>query len=196
MKKQLKKITSLLLMALPVVLITGCSTITYEEPKSGPVARVRFVTNTRSMMVVRGYKSTECDDEHEMMRLRNGFLLISDPKRLGIPLWDFHDNAAKEFFIPADVPQTYLFKVVEREGRMITKCGVFLKQTFEKNKDYELNYHLNGIGCRIDVYELKRNQSNINSEKVEKVLLQSQNHTLSSDFSPSCMTRFKQIRLY
>ena len=46
-----------------VLIIAGCASVTYEEPKSGPVARVRFVTNNDGTTIVRSYSSKECDEE-------------------------------------------------------------------------------------------------------------------------------------
>jgi hypothetical protein len=149
--------------------MTGCASVTYEEPKSGPVvARVRFVSDMEEITVVRGYKSKECDDEHEMMRLRNGFVLNSDPRRLGIPLWNYHKNAAKEFFISAGIPQVYMFEAAQGT-RYIYECGVVIQQTFDedKDKDYEVNYKWNIPNCNVKVYEIKKNTSG----SAEKVLL-------------------------
>ncbi|WP_139016800.1 hypothetical protein [Candidatus Odyssella thessalonicensis] len=172
--------------------VTGCASVTYEEPKSGPVARVRFVTDTPYITVIRGYSSKECNDEHEMMRLRNGFLFNSDPRSLGMPLGGYHKNAAKEFLITANIPQVYMFEHTEATGYYSYKCGVVIQQTFEEGKDYELSYHWNKPSCNIEVFELKKT----GSDNIEKILLQKRDNKLISDFSHSCLTKFKQPRLY
>lgn len=180
--------TGLLLLTL---VITGCSTVTYEEPKSGPTARVRFVTETSDVAVVRGYKSTKCEGEYEMMRLRNGFLLNSSPKRMGIPLWDYHKNAAKEFFIPASTPQIFMLEGSKTIGNRINRCATFVRQTFEEGKDYEIKLH-DAFNCKVIVSEIQTNTSG----NVEKILLQKKDNRLSPDFTDSCLEKFHQRRLY
>ncbi|WP_156962144.1 hypothetical protein [Candidatus Paracaedibacter symbiosus] len=178
---------------LPLVLtIAGCASVTYEEPKSGSVARVRFVTNTDGGTIVRGYRSKECDGEYEMMRLRNGFLFNSDPRRLGIPLWNYHKNAAKEFFISAGIPQVYMFEGNELNERYSYKCGTVMQQIFEAGKDYEINYKWHKSNCTLRIYEIKTSTSG----SAEKVLLQERGNRLSSEFSNACLQKFKQVRWY
>lgn len=44
-----------------VLILAGCiGTLTYEEPDSGPRARVRFVTSTERVTVLRSYADTQC----------------------------------------------------------------------------------------------------------------------------------------
>ncbi|CZF81822.1 hypothetical protein GCE9029_02849 [Grimontia celer] len=89
------KILSLVLAGMT---FSGCSTISYEEPTEGPLAKVRFSTDFESIVHVSGYKNLNCEGESEWMRLRNGFLLNSSPKTLNIPLSDdLHENSFKEF---------------------------------------------------------------------------------------------------
>ena len=184
------KIHNILLLLLTLT-ITGCASVTYEEPTSGPIARVRFVTDMEMVTVVRGYKSKECDDEHEMMRLRNGFVFNSDPRCLGIPLWDYHENGAKEFYIRAGVPQVYMFEGA-KGNRIICKCGVVIQHTFEEGKDYEVSYKWNNCNCNVEVYEIRKNIVG----NAEKILLQNRDRNLPSDFSKTCLAKFKEVLLY
>lgn len=181
----LKHVLLVLLLALT---ISGCSTITYKEPKSGSVARVRFVSDLEGVTVVRGYSSTECDGEHEMMRLRNGFFINSDPRRLGIPLCDYHKNAAQEFFISAGVPQIYMFDATLYKNSSIYQCGVVVQQKFEEGKDYEVSYKWNNFNCNVEVSEIKANDSG----RAEKVMLQKRDNRLNQ----SCLTAFKKKRFW
>jgi hypothetical protein len=41
-------------------------------------------------------------NETEWMRLRDGYLTNSQPKKLGMPLWNYHENAAKEVYVEAN----------------------------------------------------------------------------------------------
>lgn len=180
-----------LFLTLPLALtVSGCSTVTYVEPTSGPVARVRFVSDSTGNTIVRSYASTNCDGENEMMRLRNGFLFNSEPKRLGIPLWNYHENAGKEFLISSNKPQIYMFDGGLVQGRKIIHCGVPIKLMFETNKDYEVSYTLADSKCFVDVSEIKKNASG----QPEKVLLQRKDNTLGSEFSQACVDQFKKLR--
>lgn len=85
------------------VVVTGCQSLRYEEPMAGPLARVRFVAETKNVTVLRMYDDTHCTtNETEWMRFREGFILRSTPKVLGMPLWRHHKNAAKEVFVEAN----------------------------------------------------------------------------------------------
>lgn len=185
-------INNLLFLLFLTRIISGCSTVSYVEPKSGPIARVRFVTDTDGIAAVREYASTNCDNEKEMMRLRNGYLLNSNPKCLGIPLWNYHKNAAKEFFISANIPHVYMVYGSEITGSTIYRCAVILSQEFEEGKDYEIYYKWNASKCSVDISEIKKNDLGI----AEKILLQKRTNKLNNDFSLSCMKVFKNPRLF
>lgn len=182
-----------LMFSLPIALtISGCASITYVEPQSGPVAKVRFASNTSMPTIIRSYSSTACTGENEMMRLRNGFFLNSEPKKLGIPLWNYHENAAKEFFVSTNNEQIYMFESTEIIGGRNRKCGVAVKQKFEAGKDYELSYSMNNSNCYVVISEIKNNASG----QPEKVILQKRDSHLSADFSEACISEFKKIRLW
>ena len=88
----------------------SCSTLVYTEPKEEPQARVRFITNTTSISVLRSYEGDNCaNNENEWMRLRVGHLINSTPKKLGIPLWQYQENSAKEVYVKADQNKYFMF---------------------------------------------------------------------------------------
>ncbi|MBW8308790.1 MAG: hypothetical protein K0M45_04000 [Candidatus Paracaedibacteraceae bacterium] len=193
MKKKIFKITAPHSVLLPLALIiTGCAGVSYQDPKSGPVTRVRFVTDTTGPVAVRSYASKECDGEYRMMDLRNGVLLGSEPRRLGIPLWNYHTNAAKEVLIRAGIPQFYMFQGVENSRNYIKSCGIVVQQKFEEGKDYEVSYKWSRQNCKLEVYEIKTNASG----DAEKILLQKRDNRLDSDFTQSCLAKFKQQRWF
>ncbi len=182
-----------LMLTLPLALtLSGCSTVSYVEPTSGPTARVRFVTDTDQITIVRSYSSTNCDNESEMMRLRNGFLLVGEPRRLGIPLWNYHNNAGKEFLVNSNKPHVYMIEGSEQSYRQIRKCGTAIKQKFEEGKDYEISYKWNFSNCRVEVSEIKKDELG----EFKKVILQERNNKLTPEFSKSCLSEFKKLRLY
>src|SRR5689334_19410425 len=98
---------------LPLLLLAACATFTYQEPISGPRARVRFVgsSSNSSATAVYNYKDPKnCNDESRLMILKNGFLLRSTPRKLGLPLWQhYHENQAKEVYVTAGIPIYYIF---------------------------------------------------------------------------------------
>lgn len=189
MKKNLVLICRVLLLML---VGSGCSSITYKEPESGPKARVRFATDSESVTTVRSYSSTKCDNEQHMMGLRKGFLLNPNEKQLGIPLWDYHKNAAKEVFVTANIPQIYLFasnkEIYYMRNQYLLNCGVFIKQQFEAGKDYEISYKWDNNKCFAEISEIKLNSSG----NYEKVLLQKRGSELTNDFSKICFTYFNK----
>jgi hypothetical protein len=175
--------------------LTGCSSISYEEPKSGPVARVRFVTDSNFIVNIYGYKPETCDEESYMMTLRNGFRFRTDAKRLGIPLWDYNENAGKEFLIPAGLPQIFSFRTIALQQTGLytfieRSCFSVIHQNFEEGKDYELShhyeYHSNRPFCSINLFEIKTNEKGIS----EKVPLQRQGSTLKPDLPKQCDATF------
>jgi len=135
--------------------ISGCSTLSYKEPDSGPRAKVRFTTNSYQVTTLDQFENLSCEEKSEIMRLRNGPLLLAEPKRLGMPLWSHHDNGAKEVYVKAGVPFVGLFRNSEVEGISITsvvpgistkeitfsKCGVPFKYTFRDKGAYEVAYN-------------------------------------------------------
>ncbi|MDW5377996.1 hypothetical protein R6258_13800 [Halomonas sp. HP20-15] len=123
------------------LLLVACSSISYKEPTGGDRARVRFVTETESVMVIRGYDDSSCmTNEREWMRLRKGFLFNSQPKRLGIPLWSYHKNAAKEVYVTTGKNYTFLFSGSEQGGALNYSCGVPITVRFKSGHDYELYF--------------------------------------------------------
>lgn len=138
------------------LLVLGCaSTMSYKEPTQGDRARVRFATNTEDVAVLRSYDDASCTvNESEWMRLRVGPLVASAPKRMGMPLWNHHENAAKEVYVSSARPYTFLFSGSVRQGLTARLCGVPLTYTFEANKDYQVDYIQTGQSCAAVVSEL------------------------------------------
>lgn len=66
------------LMAAAVILITGCSSAPYQEPTSGPRARVRIATDGQAT-VLRTYQGEGCSgEETEWFRISTWPLLFSE----------------------------------------------------------------------------------------------------------------------
>ena len=175
---------------LPVFLI-ACASQLYKEPVDGPVARVRFTTNIDAPTVVYTYADAACTaDEQEWMRLKNGLLLNSSPKRLGLPLWNHHDNAAKEVYVSTKVTRSYLITGTSRYYTKEIACGVAFRPDFAPGKDYEVAYIWAPERCDVHVYELEK--SGASARRIEIV---SFDNRVSKENS-ECLTQFKKRRLY
>ena len=141
-------------------------------------------------MVVRGYSDPACESgEKEWMRLSNRFLINSQPKKIGMPLWSFHPNAAKELYV---IPSTYTFLFVgaESSGNAVYSCGVPVHETFEEGHDYELNFMWSPAKCTVQVNELKPA-----GETVLRSLLR-EHSNIATPSTMGCLKQFKKPRLY
>src|SRR5689334_148288 len=150
-----------------LLLLTSCSALHYKEPTSGPRARVRFVTDTKEIAVLRAYDDVGCtQNETEWMRLRNGPLITSTRKSLGMPLWKYTDNAAKEVYVDVGRQFNWLFMSADSTLQLspvmlaglipveVHACGVPFSYTFIENKDYEVSLQWNRTTCRVIVSEV------------------------------------------
>ncbi|MDD9173482.1 hypothetical protein PVK63_01255 [Aliivibrio sp. S2TY2] len=172
--------------------ISGCSTINYIEPTEGPLAKVRFSTDFEDIVVLWGYKDSNCNGESEWMRLKNGYLMNSSPKSLDIPLSeDLHKNAYKEFLLPSNVEHVFMFKSAYLSGTAEYSCAVPVKMKFNKDEMYEVSYQHTGLTCTAEVSRIhKTSEGKIRREAV-KVF---NNYTYG--FGEKCKEAFEKSRLY
>jgi hypothetical protein len=125
--------------------LAGCATLRYQEPASGPRARVRFVTNSASVTVVSGAERPRCEGgEEEWMRLRVGSDLGSTKRRLGIPLWHYGDNAAMEVYVRTDRPLLGVISSATNRPFGASgphlECAVAYQAELREGEDYEVGY--------------------------------------------------------
>jgi hypothetical protein len=170
-------------IAIVALAAVGCQTIAYKEPLSGDRARVRLASQAPYVVVVRAYDDASCEtNEQEWMRLRSGYLVNSSPKRLGLPLWHFHDNGAKEVFI--DTAHSFHALIigeemvagrkdeefVEKANSLLVeaiefspypgvfqttyRCGVAFSFDFKANVDYEVEYIRDRQFCSVVVSQI------------------------------------------
>ena len=127
------------------------------------------------------------------MRLRNGPLVNSSPKRLGIPLWDHHENAAKEFYASTEMPLIVMFKGSESVPGILKQvtytCGVPVMYQLEE-KDYEVRFNWHREHCTVNLFEIAKT-----GEIYEKQLLKTFDNKIRYN-NPHCMEAFKKLRLY
>lgn len=181
------------LIFLPLLTISAsCSTVNYTEPQVGDLSRVRFATNETDIVVVRAYENVECSGESEWMRLRNGMLINSSPKSLGISLQNYNKNAFKEFYVSSGKERVVMFVGATQIGNKVFSCGVPLNLGFlEKNKDYELFYQLAFNSCTVTASEIQVSSSGEAIKERLKIYSNS-----SEDLSNECVALFKKQRLY
>jgi hypothetical protein len=148
-----------------IALLTACTLLKYQEPTQGPRARVRFVTNTSEITVLRTYDDVNCTvNESEWMRLRDGPFFHGSPKTLGLPLWSYHRNAAKEVYVEANKQINGMFFGEDVDHmvlyRALYQCGVPFYFSFKENTDYEVKFHWSRTQCTAAVSQFVRNGEN------------------------------------
>jgi len=172
--------------------LAACNTLSYEEPKPGsmPLARVRFITTSDGVTVLRVYDDPGCNyNETEWLRVKVGFLGRSQPKSLGMPLWDYDVNAAKEVYVAANKQINAMFFGGEIEGRSIYTCGVPFFYSFSEGHDYEVKYVWSETRCRVEISELVgsgQTWSRVNVADFDNRV---------TDKNRGCVTQFQKQRL-
>lgn len=141
-------------------LLMGCAAVRYSEPESGERARVRFAldSSVNSVSVVRSYEDENCSGEREWMRLVNEFVVRPDVRRLGMPLSEFHENGAQEFYVRAEHRHFFMFEGASDLGNMRVVCAVPLSFVPRADQDYEIVLSLERAGhCQAVLSQLVDN---------------------------------------
>lgn len=173
------------------IFASACSTLSYQEPAAGPRARVRFVTDSNEISVLRTYGDKNCSThESEWIRLRNGMLINSSPKRLGMPLWNYHDNAAKEVYVEANKQIYALFQGGETTSVKVYLCGTPFWYSFDDGADYEVRFKWAPQECRVTVARIADGPTG--PELREQAAFSNQ----LNEENKGCLAAFKKPRLY
>jgi hypothetical protein len=171
--------------------VAACSTLTYQEPTSGQRARVRFVTDSNEVSVLRTYGDGNCaTNEVEWLRLRNGPLLNSSPRRLGMPLWSYHANAAKEVYVETNKKIYGIFQGGEYTGVRTYLCGTPFSYSFQENSDYEVRFKWAPKECRVTVSQVADNQKGFELQELATFSNQ------ATEANKGCLAAFNKPRLY
>ncbi|MFC5708203.1 hypothetical protein [Aeromonas eucrenophila] len=171
--------------------IAACSTLTYQEPQTGPLARVRFVTDSNQISVLRTYGDKNCTtNEVEWLRLRNGMMINSSPKRLGMPLWNYHDNAAKEVFVEANKQIYGLFQGGETTALTTYLCGTPFSYSFQDGADYEVRFKWAPQECRVTIAQI------VDGPKGMELREQAAFSNQVNETNKGCLAAFNKPRLY
>jgi len=179
---------------LSTLCLAGCQTLSYKEPIDGERARVRLASQSSNVVVVRSYDDATCEvNEQEWMRLRSGFLVNNSPKRLGLPLWHFHENGAKEVFVDASHPFRALFigEELAPSGSTITtyRCGVPVSFEFQSDLAYEVEYLWDRQSCSVVISQIESN----GSPALRRL---TQFDSRLSEMNAKCLGAFKKKRLF
>jgi hypothetical protein len=173
--------------------VAACSTLTYQEPTSGQRARVRFVTDSDSSVVsvLRTYSDENCaNNEADWMKLRNGQLLNSSPRRLGIPLWSYHENAGKEVYVEANKEIHGLFHGNEIFGGGTYSCGVPFSSSFKEHSDYEVRFKWAPKACRVTISQVVSSPKGFELRELATFSNQ------ATEVNKGCLAAFRKLRLY
>jgi hypothetical protein len=150
--------------------VAGCASVNYVEPQDGERARVRFAVGDAAReattvalydenAVVYGFANAECAEDTHWMSLLDGYLVRPDPRRMDMPLWNYHQNAAKEFYVAASRPMHVMFigSMPTFNGATTTTffCPVFVSADLSPGADYELVYRASGGGsCSVEMSQI------------------------------------------
>lgn len=178
------------LMAAAVILITGCSSAPYQEPTSGPRARVRFATDGQAT-VLRTYQGEGCSgEETEWFHISTWPLLFSSNKSLGMPLLRDDKGAFAELYVDATKPIYALFDGSKMIGIDTHRCGIPFSYQFEDGGDYEIRFSWTNQYCGVQIYKILKD--------VDGYYLSDPAGNFSSyldDKNKGCMDAFHKVRL-
>ena len=144
-------VRSLLLFSL---ISSFCLSSYATEPSQSTTARLRLATDTPHVASVYQYSDASCSaNERKLFGLRAGMLFRSKESRLGIPLWNFHKNGAKEIEIPSG-KFFGKFEGVADGGSVGAKCAAGFSLDAQPGHDYEVFFDFPGGGCSIKIAEI------------------------------------------
>lgn len=172
------------------LMLAGCSTMSYTPPVSGPVAKVRFVTDNSSVTILRSYGDPACKtQELEMLRIRNGTLLGSGHQSLGIPGGErYREEAYQEILAAAGIPNHYMFYGNSTDGKYNYRCAVPFTGVFDEGKSYEVKFRYDGMTtCNVSVQEILADG---------QVLLLSKHDNNLTPLNQLCLSALKKPRLF
>ena len=159
-------------LVLALLSLTGCTStgyLWYQEPTAGPKARVRFVTTSKGSTDLRVYDDANCTQNGTVwMDLSERSRFGGQLKKLGMPLWNYHENAAKEVYVAANKPIYGMFFGHEYMGSTTYVCAVPFSFTFSENADYEVKYQGGATMCSVSIAQILRAGNNWSLTEVGK----------------------------
>lgn len=179
------------LLAAASLCLAACATLKYQEPLQGPRARVRFVTSSDLVAVLRAYDDVNCSqNETEWMRLRNGPLVNPSPKKLGMPMAVYNENAAKEVYVDASRPMHGMFYGAGRTGSGVYSCAVPFTFAFAAGTDYEVKFAATPGVCQVTVARFVPYRNDWTLQELARI----DNRVNAANIG--CLDTFRKLRLY
>jgi len=122
---------------------------TYEEPLSGPVSKVRFVTTTDNLTNIYQYDDRKCTNEKQIFSLTRNHTYNTTKRNLGMPFNNYNNNSAKEVYVQAGTETVSRFSSIVnvRKGRMNFKynCQHMFGYEFKEGKEYEVRFIMSSL---------------------------------------------------
>lgn len=153
------------------ICLASCTTIDYQEPTSGPLARVRFVTDLGGQTTLYSYDDTNCAVNektllHFVVNPDPLFGQTSSPRKLGIPLWTYSESEAKELYIAANTQTNGLFFGQGQFQMKIFKCAAPFFFTFQENHDYEVKFIWGSRDCHVTISEFEESANGFSKKEL------------------------------
>lgn len=171
----------------------------YVEPQEGNLARIRLAIPQENGLslnspstTVRGYQSEDCKGHYDWTVLANYYLVGRGTRKLGLPLWEYNDNGAREYYVATDRPIIVTFE--GRTGDFVRgspkgqTCVILVNRTLEPDRDYELVYeHQSATKCIVTLNELIVEGGN--AQRVELATYQ----RIGQFVNPGCLRAFRKF---
>ena len=163
------------------LLVSACTATPYNEPTTGPIAKVRFaIDNTPRIVEVGTYDNSMCEGDFDVwLRITSNIALDSSRiNKLNIPLWEPQYDAGGAYEISVQANQIHHFQITGGVGLV---CGAVFPFTFKEGKNYEV--YFSNSRCEANIYEIVDSVPEPTKVKVES-------YDSSSNYTESCAKRF------
>lgn len=181
-----------------LLLLSAASWLGEANAQEDGQSRVRFALTTQSGWSdaeVKLFGAEDCGDERRLTHLYDHFFLRRPPRRrLEMPLWDYHENGANEFWLSADqrLHAIVIGNITQVGGIPVFadfSCAVVIDAGLEAAKDYEFVFTHEGSGpCHVTQNELVQTENG-----AERLLVESFS---SGSMSQRCERSFRRIRWF
>ena len=138
------------------IVFSSCADMSYRDPTEGPnTARVRFASDSNLAAPLLVFDDASCKSGgREWLRLQARPGLNVTARRLGIPLWDYTDSAAKELVVTTD---NDLYGIFWASGVKLPVCIASFSAKFLPGREYEVFFSHNWTAnrCSVTVSEIR-----------------------------------------
>jgi hypothetical protein len=119
-------------------------------------------------------------------------MINSGEKRLGMPLWSYGPNQAKEIYIPTDKPTYALVALDIQRPMVVFSCGIPVRIAFQPDQDYELviRFDDNRNSCTLEASHIV-----LHDGAYERVPFARFDNRVKPE-SAACMKAFEKVRWF